>query len=154
MTRTADSLPGSCPPRGLRREAAWSPLHVAVQELAAKQTRPWAKLHLRTFERRSPSAKGTGFIYLVQVRGFDLVKIGYSIDPAKRLVDLENGSGMCGGLVPILRFRGAFAKERTLHARYAEQRLFGEWFIFSGEVAEWASEIILKGHERIEGSPA
>lgn len=78
-----------------------------------------------------------GFVYAIRVRGFDLVKIGYSTAPTRRFVQLEAGSGMVGGLDLILRVPGSRRLERRLHDRFAAQRLFGEWFQLSGPVSDW-----------------
>lgn len=78
-----------------------------------------------------------GFVYAIRVRGFDLVKIGYSTSPLRRFVQLEAGSGMVGGLDLLMRVPGTRRLERRLHERFSSQRLFGEWFQLSGPVFEW-----------------
>lgn len=78
-----------------------------------------------------------GFVYVIRLRGFDLVKIGYSTDPARRRIELEYGSGMQGGMDLLFHRPGDGKMERQLHARFAEQRLYGEWFRLEGELAAW-----------------
>lgn len=79
----------------------------------------------------------TGWVYVVQVRGFDLVKIGYSKSPEQRLRELQAGSGMGDGLELLLSFPGDRRLESDLHRRFADDRLFGEWFGLSDNIAEW-----------------
>lgn len=86
---------------------------------------------------RARSDRNIGYVYAVRVIGFDLVKIGYSLDPKQRLVQLENGSGMAGGLDTILTFPAKPMVERELHRKFAAERLFGEWFRLAGPVADW-----------------
>lgn len=82
-----------------------------------------------------------GWVYVFQIRGFDLAKIGYSTDPTRRRIELEYGSGLQGGLVELLRFPGDRRLELSLHKRFAEVRLYGEWFRLSGEVEAWIAEM-------------
>lgn len=86
---------------------------------------------------RARSRLTKGYVYAIRVIGFDLVKIGYSNAPKRRLVELESGSGMTGGLDMILSFPAKPAVERQLHARFADQRLFGEWFRLGGPIEQW-----------------
>lgn len=86
---------------------------------------------------RARSKRHSGYVYAVRVIGYDLVKIGYSLEPKRRLIDLENGSGMKGGLDMILSFPAKPTVERALHAKFKAERLFGEWFRLSGPVADW-----------------
>lgn len=81
------------------------------------------------------------YIYAIQVRGFDLVKIGYSDNPVRRLDDLTKGSGMTGGLEMLFQFRARRVLERQIHKQFEDQRLFGEWFRLSGPVAEWLERL-------------
>lgn len=81
------------------------------------------------------------FIYVARVQGFDLVKIGFSRNVERRLRELNWGSGMKGGIVELARFPGTMKTERELHRRFAEQRLFGEWFALTGPITEWLSEL-------------
>ena len=81
-----------------------------------------------------------GYVYLIKVRGFALAKIGYSTDPERRLAELGAGSGMGNGLELLVYFPGDGYLERELHAKFAADRLFGEWFQFSDEIREWLGQ--------------
>lgn len=98
-----------------------------------------AEASLLSAERKRERAGG--FVYAIRVRGFDLVKIGYSTVPTRRFIQLENGSGMAGGLEMLARFHGGRTLERQLHDRFGDQRLFGEWFRLSGPVSDWINTI-------------
>jgi hypothetical protein len=102
---------------------------------------------LKEAQRRRASAKRC-YIYVIQVRGFDLVKIGYSDTPERRLDDLTKGSGMTGGLEMLFKFRARRVLEKQIHHQLADQRLFGEWFRLSGPVQEWLDRISTEREER------
>jgi hypothetical protein len=72
-------------------------------------------------------------VYVVGIRGFNLVKIGFSRNVPRRLRELSSGSGMADGLVELFRMPGDTRLERDLHKRFAAQRLFGDWVAASGE---------------------
>jgi hypothetical protein len=82
-----------------------------------------------------------GFLYAIRVRGFALVKVGYSTAPARRLAELENGAQMGGGLELLGQIPGTQQHERGLHRRFARHRAFGEWFRLEGEVLEWTTAL-------------
>jgi len=75
----------------------------------------------------------TGFIYAIA--SDDLVKIGWSKDPWRRLVKLRSdNAGECAmlGIVP-----GTQADECALHRRFAGYRVRGEWFEYWGPVSDF-----------------
>jgi hypothetical protein len=86
---------------------------------------------------RARSKQNMGYVYAIRVAGFDLVKIGYSLAPKRRLAELASGSGMADGLSMILSFPAKPAVERALHRKFDEARLFGEWFRLSGAIQDW-----------------
>lgn len=107
--------------------------------------KPGTKEFLASYDRalaectrvRVPS----GFLYAIRVRGFDLVKVGYSTDPARRLKELADGAQMGGGLELIGHVPGTQQHERNLHRQFARHRAFGEWFRLEGAVREWAQSL-------------
>ncbi len=104
-----------------------------------------ASYHAAEIQTGAHQGPRQGFVYAIQVRGFDLVKIGFAASPSKRLIDLESGSGMQGGLVLLTSFPGDDALERLLHKHFAEQRLFGEWFRLSGAISLWLADLATEG---------
>ncbi len=75
----------------------------------------------------------TGFIYFIQHGEDDLVKVGFSRQhPAKRLAQLQTGCPTVlhlSGWLP-----GGPETEKQFHARFAAERVRGEWFRLSGRV--------------------
>jgi len=70
----------------------------------------------------------------VYVIGFgSYVKIGITTDLNLRLAGLQAPEP----LQEYALLNGWLKEERSLHARFAEYRLQGEWFRHEGELAEW-----------------
>ena len=84
---------------------------------------------LAAFEKRrgltglAPSAHG--FVYFLG--GEDTpIKIGFSVSPSKRRAELQTGHW--GRLEILAVTPGSAKQEAAYHARFAEQRISGEWF--------------------------
>jgi hypothetical protein len=60
------------------------------------------------------------------VRSGDLVKVGFSVRPMKRLRDLQNAHGDKLELIRLLS--GTVADERRIHGQFSALRRAGEWF--------------------------
>ena len=78
-------------------------------------------------------------VYFIRNPGSDHVKIGYSSRPSERLQALRTASAT--DLVIEVVLPGQGAEEAALHRRFAEQRLRGEWFVWSGPVAEFVAAL-------------
>ena len=68
-------------------------------------------------------------IYVIHCDGY--CKIGQSDAPEKRFATLQTGSPHKMSL--MLTLPGGYAEEQRLHARFAERRVRGEWFLLSIE---------------------
>ena len=68
-------------------------------------------------------------IYLIRCTGTGLIKIGHSLDPDARLIDLQIGSASVLDL--ILVTPGGRHEEVALHRHFAGRRVRGEWFALS-----------------------
>lgn len=77
-------------------------------------------------------------IYFVEDSVSGLIKIGYSCDPARRMVKMQSDSP--GELRLLAVMAGCRATERDLHARFADQRRRGEWFTQSDHLATLISQ--------------
>lgn len=78
-------------------------------------------------------------IYFAQEQHSQLVKIGFSDDPWLRHSKMQAD---CPGLLTVLCLEeGDTAYERSLHERFATDRVRGEWFRFSDQIAEHVSRI-------------
>lgn len=75
-------------------------------------------------------------IYVVQMGDNDgPVKIGYSLNPKKRMIDLAVANPY--PLTLLATFEGDEIKEAALHRRFIEYRLQGEWFEWCEEISKW-----------------
>lgn len=65
-------------------------------------------------------------VYLIGSPGSPLVKIGRSVDVARRLADIQRMSP--APLKVLWQEAGGFEMETALHRRFHQQRAHGEWF--------------------------
>lgn len=79
--------------------------------------RPRARLRLRV-QRKS------GYVYFVQLD--DMIKIGFAVEPKKRIRALQIGTPH--ELKILAMFEGNPRLEAQIHARFARLRHKGEWF--------------------------
>lgn len=70
--------------------------------------------------------EGACRIYFIEAVGMDRVKIGYTVNPARRFVGMLTSSPAPLSLLGCMP--GGPQKEAQLHAQLAEHRLHGEWF--------------------------
>ena len=77
---------------------------------------------------------GGAEVYIIGSLHFGFVKIGYSKDVRKRLKQIQTGCPF--ELDIIARFPGTVAIEKSLHDKYDEYRLRGEWFKYEGKLKE------------------
>lgn len=83
-----------------------------------------------------------GYVYFLD--GGDVVKIGWSINPANRICELQTAHGSPLKLVAF--FHGAsIAAERETHARFKRYRRNGEWFQWSDAI--YAHVLELRGEK-------
>lgn len=66
------------------------------------------------------------FVYFVEARPSGLIKIGSASDPRRRVKELQTGSPEHLRLLAVTT--GGELHERDLHARFATDRVRGEWF--------------------------
>lgn len=82
-------------------------------------------------------------LYLIYARDVSRIKIGISDDPVKRLKQLQTGSPVRLELFAFRNYRNITVKEVTLHKRFQQKRVNGEWFELSPKdyvelLKEWA----------------
>jgi hypothetical protein len=68
-------------------------------------------------------------IYIIKIKGRSYVKIGYSIDPQKRLKELQTGNHQKLELLKV--FDGSRELEYEFHTLFAGNRVQGEWFNYN-----------------------
>lgn len=78
-------------------------------------------------------------VYIIRRPGASEVKIGISIDPVRRLRQLQ--STHTEQLELVAYFLGTAADEADLHQRFKEFRKRGEWFHEAPEISAWIEGI-------------
>jgi hypothetical protein len=74
--------------------------------------------------RRAPDQAKPGYVYFL--RSEDHIKIGYAVDVAARMKELQCGNPARLQLLGVIA--AAPADERAMHQRFSESREEGEWF--------------------------
>lgn len=90
-----------------------------------------------------------GHVYIMQCGDLPRVKIGYSINPERRLRQLIT-TGVPDDLRVIATIPGPPALERDYHRQFADYRVRGEWFRYEGEVKQWVEWIAGKADRERE----
>lgn len=75
-----------------------------------------------------PGRSSSGFVYLVAANRGTGVKIGWAVDPKKRLSQLQSGTREKLRLVYSRESTAAHRAERIAHREVADRRIRGEWF--------------------------
>lgn len=93
----------------------------------------------RKWHKRNPkSPRSESLIYFVQAGEGGPIKIGYSVAPEERVKDFQCGNPW---KLRLLRaFPGGVEEERELHARFAADRMHGEWFKPTPELVRLAED--------------
>lgn len=99
-----------------------------------------AKLRLDQLER-----EGDGFVYFVETLDREHLKIGYSEQPQKRLMQL--GKVSWKKINVIGHIRGTLELEHALHVEFAAHRINGEWFELSPLLKEFLRLVYLVSPE-------
>lgn len=74
------------------------------------------------------------------------LKIGISVDPSKRVVQIKNASGIEVEIVKTWDCRiDAFIVEKSLHVLFEDSREIGEWFNMDTDYAINKIDNTLKG---------
>lgn len=81
----------------------------------------------------------TEYVYFIQQGDNGPIKIGYSAEPEKRLQTLSTASPY--PLRILKTTEGGKSLEQTLHQRFAEFQLEGEWFAPDDELLDFINEI-------------
>jgi hypothetical protein len=82
-------------------------------------------------------------IYFIRAEGLDRIKIGWSIDPERRLATLQDLIPF--KLVVAASAAGSAAQENYLHALFGAQRVAGEWFVSSARLESLIAEVSESG---------
>ncbi|WP_051848611.1 MULTISPECIES: GIY-YIG nuclease family protein [unclassified Streptomyces] len=77
-----------------------------------------------------PRTSNLALVYAIRDRRTRHIKIGISVDPEKRLSSMQTGSP--AGMDLLWTGTGGRPAEAYLHGRFADRRIRGEWFDFTG----------------------
>lgn len=99
-----------------------------------KQKGKTIERHLEDLSRHRPERDNKGQIYVIGNLYHGLIKIGFSINPEKRISGIQVG---CPFRVSLLKvFDGTMKQEKKLHKKYRRYNTNGEWFKYEGELKE------------------
>ncbi len=73
--------------------------------------------------------EGEGYIYFIKDKSSDLVKIGYSVRPEKRIKNINLQTP--GGVTVLAIIFGGYSAERWLHNLLKHDHVRGEWFNYN-----------------------
>jgi hypothetical protein len=80
-----------------------------------------------------------GAIYFIRDAQADAIKVGHSLDPNKRLSDLQVG---CSGKLELIGVIAAAKEiERIVHGQLREGHIRGEWFYDRGITSQWLQDM-------------
>lgn len=102
---------------------------------------PERRTEIEAFIKRQKRRRfaADSFIYFIQAGPRRPVKIGISNDPWKRIGRLQTGAPDTYQMLAIMP--GGKDEEMELHARFAPDRIRGEWFHKSRELAGFIKEV-------------
>ncbi|WDZ77915.1 GIY-YIG nuclease family protein [Ensifer adhaerens] len=109
--------------------------------IRTQETRRWK----RQASEDGPSLHKAGYVYFLWAG--DAVKIGFSVNPLRRLTSLE--TGVSAPIARIAVVPGTLADERRLHNRFHRQRSHGEWFRATKELNRIVMDMIELGTAKI-----
>ena len=69
-----------------------------------------------------------GYVYLIQPEGFNVYKVGTSIDPPRRLETLQRKRAARLTIRAAIHYANGFGAEQWWHRKFAPHKLSGEWF--------------------------
>lgn len=118
------------PPAALK-----SPGHIYDIDRHSKDPEEEAALGVLRDKRAQRQGK-QGYVYLITEAlpggGLRYAKIGYSVNPKKRVAELQTGNPRT--LVLLYMMPGTEEDERQLHAKYASDNVLQEWFAITPEL--------------------
>lgn len=86
-----------------------------------------------------PLPQRAGYVYLLKTQG--VYKIGLSVNPTRRLGEIQPAYPFPVELIHTIETEDMMALEADLHARFASQRLNGEWFELSPADLEYIKSL-------------
>lgn len=107
----------------------------------AKHAEFVSKLPDRGFPRVSPEPTVSGVYF---IRAGNMVKIGHSHNPESRLKSIQTSNPVKLEMLHVIRTRHQWSCEEKLHARFREDRVCGEWFVYSDRIKSFIATLKAK----------
>lgn len=95
--------------------------------------------------------RNQSFVYFIEAEDTEFFKIGCSMDPRQRLMELQTASPFNLQLVATLV--GGARKEKEIHSLFKLDRYRGEWFKYSKELHEYIWHLKDIEHQKHLGVP-
>lgn len=89
--------------------------------------------------RPVPQIRTRGWIYFIEAEEVALLKIGWSIDPEQRLMQLREQAPIDMRIVSA--FAGTISDERRLHRQFKDLRTRSEWFRYEPPLTHLVAKI-------------
>jgi hypothetical protein len=84
----------------------------------------------------------TNYVYIIRMGQTNMYKIGKSNNPQERLADLQTASPYKLKLLHVFQADNASAAEETLHKKFHQSKMEGEWFKLSNEERKILLQVI------------
>lgn len=104
---------------------------VQVRDKRQRITRSYycvSKSKMRELRREPNVEDKSGYVYLIQVKGQKSYKVGYSVNPQRRLQDLQDERDMSLILVAQISSTNMYRDETRWHEKFHRYQFSGEWF--------------------------
>lgn len=91
------------------------------------------------FAKEQQSRSRQDHVYIIRASN-GYYKIGISVDPNHRLKELRRQAATWAislEMVHTIASNNAYGLEQSLHKRFAERRVIGEWFLLTAQDIEW-----------------
>lgn len=83
-------------------------------------------------DAKAQKAGKQGYVYLMVEKGKKYAKIGYSVNPEKRIAEVQTGNPR--QLTLVGKIKGTPSDEAKMHAKYIKQNVLQEWFKVTPEL--------------------
>jgi len=101
-------------------------------------------LRRQAFNRPIPIS----WVYFIYAAEINRVKIGTSNDPEMRLYALSKQAPCEYTIIGLTQ--GDYDVEQAIHERFAQYRVYGEWFTYSPEIADYVARYTVKHTDDLE----
>lgn len=95
-------------------------------------------LYKKDNARKVNSAKKpNGYLYIVHSKRFDLIKIGVSSSPKRRINDIKSYLPFTVNCIFLKYYQAVYSLEQIIHDRFKNNQIKGEWFqVYKEDVIE------------------